>query len=563
MATSGTNSTTSTDGGLDMTFDTLCSQCIKLDKHTESAMFCVQCKELFCLACSKKHTKVAASKHHNLVRNGEDKKSLRSLSRSSLKDHSLCSKHIGNKLTKFCKEDDEFCCSECVRNDHKLCSEFITIPSELYVNELKKRLKEFDPTLKNIKTKLENLRKENIKTVRKLENQKAHILQTIGDYRKMVEELFDKLERAAKEELDERFKECNASINQTMTLIQTLIDKENKLDRKAKQDVEIFIKVQKTNEYISEANKTLQNLDAAKGIESIVFNVDPSVNAVLHNIRTFGAFSSTPHDYKLTYRGDFDISDDGIGPEPNFNALCLPDGKVVICSSSSSKILLLNTSFKIISNCILDGTPGGMCRTSQKEIIVCMPHEKTLQFMYVEQKLKRTRSFKLEIECFSVAHHDGELYVTSLGRGSAPAQVYVYNMSAKLLRTIGNDMFRNPLFSDPNDVAVSSDGTKIYVSDGNVGLMCLTKMGVIVKKHMPKFLDLPYGITIDPAGNAFVCGTSSNNILQLSADGYTIREILLEKDGVIGPLSVCLDYKRSLLIITLRQSKQIKVYALT
>ena len=564
MATSGSNSSASTDGGLDMTFDTLCSQCMKNDQQVKSAMFCVQCKDLFCLVCSKKHTKVAASKHHNLVRNHEGRKSLRSLSRSSLlKDFNVCSKHLGNRFTKFCKEDNSFCCPDCVRNDHKLCSEFFTIPSEIYTDELKKRLKEYDPTLKNIKTKLESLRKENTKTVRILESQKAQILQTIKDYRKRIDELFDKLELSARGELDERFKECSASIEQTMKLIQTLIDDQTNLDKKAKQDLEIFVKVQKTNDHISEANRTIQRLEAAKGTESIVFNIDPSVSGVLQSIMTFGAFSSTPHEYKLMHRGDFDITDTDIGPEPNFNAVCLPDGKVVICSSSCRKILLLSTSFRIISNTLLDGTPGGICRTSPKEIVVCLPYEKTLQYLYAERNIKSTRSFKLEIECFSVAYHDGELYVTSRGRGTTPAQVYIYNMSAKLLRTIGNDMFREPLFFDPNDIAISIDGSKIYVSDGNMGLLCLTKMGILVKKHMPKYLDLPYGITVDPAGNAFVCGTCSDNILQLSAEGYTTKEILQEKDGLNGPLSVCLDYKRSLLIVTLKQSKQIKVYSMT
>lgn len=580
-----------------MTFDTLCSQCLREDKHIESAMFCVQCKDLFCLPCSKRHTKVAASKHHDLVSNDKekktvvanhqdavcndkdkklasnkhnddmDKRSLKSVlstaSTASLKDHHLCSKHVGHKFTKFCKEDDEFCCPDCVRNEHKLCSEFISIPTELFADELKKRLKELDPTLKKIKTKLENLKKENLNSVKKLENQKAQILGTIADYRKRVDELFDKLEKAATDELDERFKQCNAHINQTVASIQDLVNEQHTIDKKAKKDIEIFIKIQKTNEHISNANQAIQRMDAAVGMESVIFNIDPSIQGVLQNILTFGAFSSTPHEYKLTHRGDFDIVDDELGPESSLSVLCLPDGKIVGSSSSSQKVLLLNTSFRTISNCVLDGLPGGMCKTSQKEIIVCLPELNTLQFMYVDRNLKKTRCFKLEIKCFSVAHHNGEIYVISAGMGSRPPQIYVYNMSAKLLRTIGTDMFKDPLFMDPYHVVVSPDGSKIYVTDGNMGLLCLTRTGVLVKKHESKILELPYGLTIDPVGNVFVCGSASNNILQLSPDGFSVREILHEQDDISSPLSVCLDYKRSLLIMTMSKQRKIKVYSMT
>lgn len=579
MSRTESDSTNSTDGGLDMTFDSLCCQCIKEDRHVESSMFCIQCKELFCLPCSKKHTKVAATQDHDVVCNDKrktsksknsdivehdkDKKSLRSLSRTSLRDHCICHRHEGQRLTKFCEEDDTYCCPECIRNDHKLCSEFINIPAELYNDELKKRLKELDPTLKDIKKKLENLKKENLRTVQKLETQKAQILGTILDYRKRVDELFDRLEKAAVEELEKRFKECNKGVHQTIASIQELVDKQKDIDKKAKKDIEVFIKIQKTQMHISEANKTIQRMDAAVGVQSIIFNIDPSVQSVLESIRTFGAFSSVPHEYKLSHRGDFAVTDDDIPRDSNISATCLPDGKVIVASSSAPKLLLLNTSFKVVSKCELEECPGGMCRTSPKEIIVCLPHHKILQFIYVDRNIKRTRSFRLEIECFSVAHHNREIYVISAGRGTVPGQIYVYNMSAKLLRTIGNDMFRDPIFGDPFQIVASPDGSKIFVSDGIMGLMCLTKTGALVKRYKSKSLELPYGLTVDPAGNVFVCGSYSNNILHVNPDGGDIREVLNEQDGILVPLSVCLDYKRSLMIVTLTKSKQIKVYSMT
>ena len=562
-----------------MTYDFLCSQYLREEKQVESSMFCVQCKELLCLPCSKKHTKVDATKDHDIVSNDvrkmnkskanhvvpfdKDSKSLLSGSSASLKDYHICSRHLGQRYTKFCKEDDEMCCPECVRNGHKLCSEFINIPTEIYTDELKRRLKELDPTLKNIKKKLDNLKKENIKTLTKLETERAQILGTIADYRKRIDELFDKLEKAAKDELEERFKECNKSVHKTVASIQELVDKQNNIDKKAKKDIEVFIKVQKTQEHISVANNTIQKMDAALGVQSVIFNIDPSVQTVLQSIRTFGAFSSIPHDYQLGHRGDFDVYDEDIESDSNISTICLPDGKVVVACSSAPKLLLLNTSFKIVSSCALNESPGGMCRTSPKEMIVCLPQQKLLQFFYADRNLKRTRSFKLEIECFSVAHHNGEIYVISAGKGTTPGQIYVYDMHAKLHRTIGNDMLRESIVGDPFQIVVSPEGGKLFVSDGIMGLICLTSTGALLKRYDSKLLDLPYGLATDPAGNLFVCGSNSNNILQLSPDGGHIREILNEQDGILVPLSVCLDYKRSLLIVTLTKSKQIKVYSMT
>ena len=580
MAKPGAAKTDIIDGGVDVTYDdNLCCQCIKADKKEEAAMFCVQCRELLCIPCSKKHTKVDATKNHEIVSNDvrntnkpkanhvvhfdKDRRSLLSgSSSSSLREGYACSRHIGQRYTKFCKEDDEFCCPECARNDHKLCSEFINIPTEIYTDELKRRLKELDPTLKNIKKKLDSLRKENLQTLTKLEAERANILATIADYRKRIDELFDKLEKTAKEQLDERFKECTESVHKTVANIQELMDKQHKIDKKAKKDIEVFIKVQKTQEHISEANYTVQKLDAAMGVQSVIFSIDPSIETVLQTIRTYGAFSSIPHDYTMAHRGDFDVLDDDIKSDSNISAICLPDGKVIVAASSAPKLLLLNTSFRIVSSCVLNESPGGMCRTSQKEIILCLPQQKLLQFFYADRVLKRTRAFKLEIECFSVAHHNGEIYVISTGKGTSPGQIYVYDMHAKLKRTIGTDMFKTQLFGDPFQIAISPDGSKLYVSDGVEGLMCLTKTGVLLKRYDSKVLDLPYGLTVDPAGNLFVCGSNSDNILQLSPDGGHIREVLNEQDGILIPLSVCLDYKRSLFIVTLTKSKQIKVYSM-
>ena len=579
MSKLGTNSTNSIDGGLDVTYDFLCNHCIRSDKQQESSMFCVQCKELLCIPCSKKHTKVDATKDHDIVSNNvghintpkanhvvhfdKDRRSLLSGSSSaSLRDNHICSRHLGQRYTKFCKEDDEFCCPECARNDHKLCTEFINIPTEIYTDELRKRLKELDPTLKNIKKKLDNLKKDNLQMLTKLETERTHILATIADYRKRIDELFDKLEKTAKEELEERFKECTKSVHKTVANIQELLEKQNRIDKKAKKDIEVFIKVQKTQEHISIVNNTVQKLDAALGVQSVIFNIDPSVETVLQSIQTFGAFSSIPHDYQMTHRGDFDVYDEDIKSDSNISAMCLPDGKVVIAATSAPKLLLLNTSFRIVSSCALNESPGGMCRTSPKEIILCLPQQKLLQFFYADKHLKRTRSFKLEIECFSVAHHNGEIYVISTGKGTTPGQIYVYDMHAKLKRTIGSDMFKTQIFGDPFQIVISPDGCKLYVSDGVEGLMCLTKTGVLLKRYDSKLLDLPYGLAIEPAGNLFVCGSNSDNILQLSPDGGHIREVLNEQDGILIPLSVCLDYKRSLFIVTLTKSKQIKVYSM-
>ncbi|XP_060065767.1 uncharacterized protein LOC132546085 [Ylistrum balloti] len=46
------------------------------------------------------------------------------------------------------------------------------------------------------------------------------------------------------------------------------------------------------------------------------------------------------------------------------------------------------------------------------------------------------------------------------------------------------------------------------------------------------------GVDVDYDGNIYVCGQSSNNVVQISADGTKVRELLTSKDGITQPRAI-------------------------
>jgi DNA-binding beta-propeller fold protein YncE len=52
-------------------------------------------------------------------------------------------------------------------------------------------------------------------------------------------------------------------------------------------------------------------------------------------------------------------------------------------------------------------------------------------------------------------------------------------------------------------------------------------------------LQIPRGITVDNDGNVYVVGYRSNNVVVISPDGQSHRQLLCDKDGLVNPTVLC------------------------
>ena len=94
------------------------------------------------------------------------------------------------------------------------------------------------------------------------------------------------------------------------------------------------------------------------------------------------------------------------------------------------------------------------------------------------------------------------------------------------------------LFRQPEYVAVSRSGDKIFVSDYlNNTVSCLTSDGKIVYQYRDAELDTPCGLFVDDNGAVIVCCQISHTVQVITA-GEKHKTLLSRDDGISEPRCV-------------------------
>jgi DNA-binding beta-propeller fold protein YncE len=133
-------------------------------------------------------------------------------------------------------------------------------------------------------------------------------------------------------------------------------------------------------------------------------------------------------------------------------------------------------------------------------------------------------------------------------------------MSGRKLKQFNTDQSGQKLFSGINSLAVSNDATRIYVADGDKGLIVLDNNGQIVTTFNGEQLQEASYSHLTEAGNVMVSGYTSNNVLQFTTDGELIGEVMKAVSGKPGIYSVCCDQQMSKMCISRKGEDKIEAY---
>ncbi|KAH3895955.1 hypothetical protein DPMN_020124 [Dreissena polymorpha] len=114
----------------------------------------------------------------------------------------------------------------------------------------------------------------------------------------------------------------------------------------------------------------------------------------------------------------------------------LPDGQVLVVDSNNNNVKLLNQQYQAVSHWDVNAWPFDICLITPSEVAVAVNtsyiHE--VQFITVNQgKLVPGRKFQLQHECTGIAHHYGDLFVTS------GQELYKYTLNGKLICRLYQD----------------------------------------------------------------------------------------------------------------------------
>jgi hypothetical protein len=133
-------------------------------------------------------------------------------------------------------------------------------------------------------------------------------------------------------------------------------------------------------------------------------------------------------------------------------------------------------------------------------------------------------------------------------------------MSGRKLNRFRTRTSANRLRNDIPSLAVSKEGTRIYVADKDNGLTVLDNHGQIISAFNDKQLDWASSCYLTEAGSVLVSGYFSKNILQFTCDGELIGEVI-KVDGEKGLIkSFCYNQLMAKLCVSRYGMNYIDVY---
>ncbi|XP_052819053.1 uncharacterized protein LOC128244937 [Mya arenaria] len=180
-----------------------CQPCSKNNRSTVAQLYCNDCKEFQCSACSAQHQTFALLSGHAIVdwklKDPEEKT-------VNMFGFDKCLEH-GNPVTIFCEDHEVFCCPTCGFSGHRLCEKAKQIKEfSVNVTEFQERLKDCNAKASLfIKSINEIGNAEIIKVNEKAETLQAELIQKISrdltEALKEIQTLADALKSSKEEEM--------------------------------------------------------------------------------------------------------------------------------------------------------------------------------------------------------------------------------------------------------------------------------------------------------------------------------------------------------------------------
>jgi sugar lactone lactonase YvrE len=338
---------------------------------------------------------------------------------------------------------------------------------------------------------------------------------------------------------------------------------------KAETDSQLFVNIKRdAKKSLDMGESVIISVTEHLGQETVHFTVDESLEEWIGSLSTIGKFDHDQTAYKGALFGKYDLDqkNDTDHDEYVFNgSLNLPNGKTIFTDWNNKRLKLIDKSYNLMSHCDVPGNPYSVCYINDNMVAATLRDEKLVQFVNVaDTKLTLDERFKIDEYCRGIAYKSDQLYITvGGGEGEIHGQLRVYSMHGGLLRIYEEDVQGKPFFTSPGFIVINDDGSRVHVTDHKKGVVTITKDGRLASVFHDKCLKNPLGLCMDGKGNLFVSGRDSSNVIQFTADGRKIAEVLSETDGITQPLAICCHESiNTRLIISMENSFTVKVFTL-
>ncbi|XP_052255547.1 uncharacterized protein LOC127861185 isoform X1 [Dreissena polymorpha] len=537
----------------DLVMDYCCDAC--KEKHIEESAesFCKTCTKLFCGKCINLHSQLY-EKHVSFGRGDMNKWPISKKIEDFLQ---TCEIHEDEKLKMFCQDHSQLCCTNCVLLGHRQCK-MVMLLTDLVKNtstDLKQVLVTIQTTLAELR-KLQDNQEASIQSVQSTYDEQLHKIQ---ETRQKILAALNMLEEKTLQEMKYTLTKLQASLKSDVDKCSTL-ENELKQLRDAIQDISdkskqelSFIASIKCKDKIQQF-ENYQKKNSAQLKFSITFQPNSEIMQYLsqlsglgkieHNAQSLTAVGNADQVMRIDGKSEFDVRVQGDEACCIEDICVLPSGQVLVVYSDNNKVMLLNKQYQVVSHCSVSDGPWVICQITPSEVGVTVG--KQVQFIKVNNnQLVKDRKLKFQHDCYGIASHRGDLFVTS------GTELYNYSLDGKLVSKLHENK------SDTWTVyscAVSQTGDKLYITNYNQNkLLTLARDGSVLSIFTDPELPCPRGVHVTPAGQVLVCGMGSITLLQIDSKGSRKLATLATEKYCLW--SVCYNSNTDSVIVGMKNNK--------
>ncbi|XP_052804054.1 uncharacterized protein LOC128234095 isoform X3 [Mya arenaria] len=525
--------------------DFSCSVCKDDNLNIEAKHFCGDCSKYYCDKCLTFHAKLH-KRHVVLGRKDVDKWVGQGDALVT------CALHPLKVLELLCEGHNELCCHICVSLNHRMCRS-ISLISDLARGIHKMAdFKQLPANVTKVTASLNQVTEARKKNQNSLKASGKSMLTKIKAVRSSLNKLLDELEKKTVEQMDSVLADLDKSLQKDIDHCDLLHDQLMALldfvqIQGKDSESSSYIGHRKCQDKTEEAKKLLQEMTKKPEV-TVTYKPNTQVEQLLSDLKTLANIQAYPdlqlehsagqimqsYDkskvYTVKEKERFKVQLNTDKKDGNiFGMTELPGGELVLVDYSNCKVKVLDRRYNVTSHCALPEFPRVICHISDHEVAVAVEngtarHE--VHFFTVSaETIKMTRKFSVDHKCYSISHHEGQLYVGSL------TALYLYTTEGRLVKKVYQDTSGEVTV---NCFALSTDGSQIFIpASSNNSVVTIDTTGNILATLQDPDLNWPFSVHVSEGGYVFVSSTNSETVVQVDQEGRKKLATLVRKgDGI-------------------------------
>ncbi|CAC5392633.1 unnamed protein product [Mytilus coruscus] len=572
-----------------------CTPCFARHKTKPAVNWCASCEESLCSKCGSHHKVQTSTKSHQL-NSLSDILMLPSVAMTI----SLTCKQHDMKLDVFCSDHSEPCCWKCLSEDHSKCQQKDPLDKVVKNAKTSESVNTLVENIQNIIEITDNLRKKKKENYKLIESQKNEMETQIKGFKKDVIKYIELFEKNLSENVMKTFNVCQIEMQETYDELNAFykqcsdIDKSLTNMKQFASDLQTFLGARSLRSRVATIENGILGLRKQLGDYKLKFISPLNIDNFKSKMASLGDIKIVRDEYKESFKFQkITHAQALLQQSPKEKPEVIENNKAEIDPVSNSRVsedlynrfqnisltpeLMIQQKFVLshtkdyinINRCAIlsnsdflftdyennsliryrnDGVktktiklfsnPWGVCEVQNNTVAINFPVQSTIQILDISStRSKVKKSIQTENICSAISYDSPNLVTVIRNTG-----IQIYDISGKLLNTVKID------FNDIKDIAIHS--SKLYYTDWKRNEVVSCEMdGKICWRFEQQDLKCPNGLTVDNDGSVFVVGTSSGNILKISSDGSSAKEILRTEDFFQSPTGIYLQKEKRLLLI--------------